>query len=313
MKKRFFTLCALILASFTFMLGGINGTYAKFQDEIVEVEPDNCFVHVSGDDHVEITCDKESGHVGDECTLTLNVDSLYVVKSVSLNGNLVNKDNDGKYKFILSEGDNNITVETEKHPFLVALEGELAKKTGIQDFSDLFAPENIFKLLAFVADIAFGIAFLIMYIKGKKVKTTDRTTIVDTIKNSLPEEAEKIIKKIIEDNFANYFNNISTECSDVKNAVQTFVQAFLYNLEGTPESKQQVIKLLSSIKITDEKTVADVTKFFEEKIAAMEKDFEEKMKLLEGLKSANDEALEKANIKKDEPVKEDDNYDGTNI
>ena len=71
--------------------------------------------------------------------------------------------------------------------------------------------------------------------------------------------------------------------------------------------------MLSSIKITDEKTVADVTKFFEEKIAAMQKDFEEKMKLLEGLKSANDEALEKANIKKDEPVKEDDNYDGTNI
>lgn len=323
MKKRFFILGALILASFTLLLGGNNVTYAKFQDEIVEVAQDNSFVKIGEMDHGTVTVDKISGLAGDICTITIKGDTLYCLDSISVNGNLVNPDESGSYKFVLAEGDNNISAKfivdrVTIYKIFGAEEGEkiatlMDSAEEVDNWTDFFTADNVFTMVSLTIDIVFGVAFLIMFIKNKKIKSTDRTDIINAVQNSVPEEAKKIISELINNFMTDFFKNIAGDCSDVKNAMQVLVQAMLYNLEGTDESKQQIIKLLSTIKLTDDKTVAEVTKYFEDKFAKLQADYDEKVKLLEEMKKANSEALEKANIKKEENVKEDDSYDGTSI
>ena len=99
-----------------------------------------------------------------------------------------------------------------------------------------------------------------------------------------------------------------------------FIQAYLYSLEGTLESKDKIISLLSELEITDESVVNALKEWILARLEEVREENRKNIELLEALKNeGNTLPHEKPNngasegeTKAEEAVEEN-HYDGTEI
>lgn len=307
------------------MVGGLASakapTRAPEPEPVVETVKE-CSVVIEENKHGKIEFSATEGDVGEIITFTIEAKSFYLVSAVSVNGTSLTEleGQPGTYSFALVSGENKVKVLYEIDTALLGEFATIAEEIKAKDWKKVFSLENILLIVNYIINSGIAFALVRLFSKYKKSKTIDRKDIINTINEALPKEADAIIQKTINENLVPLISPVIAQMGNMEEAMSTFIKAFLYSMEGTPDAKDKIITLLSGVKLSDDGTVNEIKKWLVEEINKIHEQSERNRLLLEEMKKTNSEALARVEIastgadtEENLTRKEDDDYDGTSI
>ena len=332
-KLKLFTLLGLgFLATFGIVLGstlnhGMTPVYAEpddtsepaadpSSDPVEDPAPDpveetfECLVFWAEKDHGKITVDKDSGHVGDIVTITLNPDIFYLTDYVKVNGvSLVEDENiRDTYKFALVEGNNEIEAHFVIDEELLGKMSTMVEEATNKDWTNLFSVKNVITLVAFVLDGGILIAIVRYFVKDKRLADKVEKKVETTVEKVVPEATKEVVLNAIKELIAPYFSQLQLGFNDIQEMLVVFCRCFALMQENTPEARIAITKELASLKLSDKASI----NMIEEKINNFIKDQGDKMaelvQKLGDIKTENQEIVENSEEKAETPVD-----DGTQI
>lgn len=317
-----------LLLSAPLLVGGLASAKvampADDPEPIVETVKE-CTVVVEENKHGKIEFSAMEGDVGEIITFTIDPKSFYLVESVSMNGSNLTavEGEENTYSFALVSGENKIKVGYAIDTALLGEFAVIAEEIKAKDWKRVFSLENILLIVNYIINSGVALALVRLFSKYKYSKTVDRKEIIKTINDALPKEADAIIQKTINDNLVPLISPVIAQMGNMEEAMSTFIKAFLYSMEGTPDAKDKIITLLSGVKLSDDSTVNEIKKWLVEEINKIHEQSEKNRMLLEEMKKTNSEALARVEISStpsgehqaEEEIlsKEDNDYDGTSI
>ena len=326
MKKRLFTLFAFLGLFGLVGCGFAMSRYVAPQSVIAEAE--KATITIANIEHGKISVhgEKESYVAGETILLDVQSESLYKLEYVMFNGEELHANEHGELKATLRGGENLIDAK-----FIVdeAVLGEFSgmyetAKAG--DWANLFTPQNLLILVSFLFNSGFVFGLIGVFVKYKNVQSVDRKEIIKEIDKVVPSQAKDIVTVILKEHILPIVAELGAKLDDVTKMCQKFIQAFLYSLEDTMESKEKIIELLSGLNLSDQNTIDELKQWFVGKVEEMEKQAAENKRLLEEMRTSTEQALSDASRilpeEVEQPEKDDsekveveqgDTYDGTSI
>lgn len=273
-----------------------------------------CTVVLGESKHGTISTSANGGEVGDIITFTVTPSFFYVVDVVKVNGITLTAAEDGSYTFILAEGENKITVSYVVDPELAGQLSTIIDDVEAGDWTNVFSLENILLIINYVINSGLGIALVTLFKKYRYSKTVDRSDVVNTIKNVLPENAEKILGTLMTEQLLPLLGQITAKIGTLEEAMQVFTKVLALSQENTPEARIAILEALSAIKLGDQNAIDAAMTFIKEQLDAINKKYEENLALLEALKESNNKAIENSKavvetVEKEETISD----DGTQI
>jgi len=265
---------------------------------------------------VSIRDAKESYVAGEIVTLDIAPSHFYMLSSVSVNGVSVVADENGEYKFALASGENKISASFVVDEKLLGEFADIYVAAQNKDWKSLFSPQTLFILINFIVNSGIGFTLVSVFVKYKKSGSTDREEIISTIKEVVPAESKAIIADITQ----NLLAPIGKEIDEMNEALKKFLQAFLYSLDGTMESKEKIISLISGLDLSEKNSIDEMKQWFKNESTRIEEKTNEYKRIIAEMKEANAKALSETKpialekTEKDEITEEkEQTYDGTSI
>lgn len=316
MKKKLF--CLLSLFSFVafgcvaFLSASVQPVHAE------DVAPS---IVVSSMEHgsVSIVDEKESYEVGEIVSLDVKPATLYLLDSLSVNDVAITKSEEGEYAFAVVSGENLIKASFKVDE---ALLGEFANAYAAAqngDWKSVFTVQNLLIFISFLINSGIAFALVKVFTKYKKSGSVDRKELIKAVNDAVPSETKKIIGDILKESLLPLLTELSAHMDDVTQMCQKFIQAFLYSLEDTMDSKEKIISLLSGLNLSDQNSIDEMKTWFTTEVDRIEKKTEEYKKLVADMKASNEKALKETKMilpeesKEEKELKEEETYDGTSI
>lgn len=320
MKRKIFGLFSIVAVA---MLGIAAIFSVSVRSALAEDEAPTIVVSQIEHGKVSIKDAKESYEVGEVVVLDVEPATFYLLDSVSVNETSLVASESGEYSFALVSGENKISATFKVDE---ALLGEFAgayESAQQGDWKNVFSVQNILIVVSFLFNSGILVALVRSFIINKRNGKSDQDAIVEKVGKIVPEETQKIIDTLLKDLLLPYITNISAHMDDVVKMCQKFIQAYLYSLDGTMESKDKIISLLSGLNLSDQNTIDEMRIWFTKEMERIESKAEEHQRLITEMKESTKKALDEAKKilpqEKEEQQTEKDNekeehtYDGTSI
>ena len=300
MKKRnLFTLLSLgLLALGGFSLSLVKSGPIHSLPVMAEEETFECSVVIAECKDGSVSADKLEGHVGDIVTLEVKHDVFYLIKSVSVNGTELVEDEDisGKYSFALVEGENKVEAKFVIDEELLGEMSIIMEQAKNKDWTNLFSVENIVRVVSLLLSGGVLLAIVRYYVKDKKLENKLEKSVKDTVAKAVPEATKEIVVATIKDIVTPIFTELKLDSEDTKNALTVFSRCFALAQENTPEAKIAITKELSSLKLSDQASIAVVQKQLEDFMAKQNANFISILEKMQKMEETNKEIIEKSDV-----------------
>ena len=316
MKKLFKT---LLVGGVALMLGlglGLHNDFGsvKADDEIAESA---ATVTIGEVNHGTVECDIKEGVAGDICTLQVNPDMFYIVESVSVNGvNLVESEEiHGQYSFALVAGENVVSVKIVVDADMLGELSVIFEEAKNKDWTSLFSLENIIIIVKWALDCGILVVVIRYFVKDKKLASKIENGVKDMLAKLLPDMVKETVLASIKEVLAPMFSELKADNVETSKAMGVFAKCLALAQQDTPEARTAIINELSNLKISDEKTLAEIKVYIDELVKQSLKDYNDTMASIKEIKQVSEEILNnnKPEEKEDDTVKEEKPYDGTSI
>lgn len=235
-----------------------------------------------------VTFDKLEGNVGDTVTAYVKPEFLFSVSSVKVNGTDLQITSDGKYEFVLVEGNNTFSVEfvinNEKLQEIAVLVNQ-AKEEGI---TSLFTVENLLTVITWVVMGLFSSGFFFTLIKNKKLKAKTVNEVQYAVNQTVSKETAKAIENFLNGSLNDIIENILTKIDGTNECMQTFCRCLILAQDGTPESRLAIVSELTKLLTSDEKLSNQIRAIIKEEQEKQQAAIAQRDKAIEELKESNE-------------------------
>lgn len=289
---------------------------AEGEDPVDPVDPESnaATVVINKVAHGTVEADVMEGVEGDICTLNIKAEILYVVSSVKVNGTALVEDEDisGLYKFAMVKGENVVDVSIVVDNNLLGDLSSIYAQMRDKDWTHLFSVENVLRIVTFVLNGGILSAVICYVIRDKKLAAKVEKTTRATLSDIVPETTKNIIIQSVRDFIEPMFAQMKADNVEMMKALGVFAKVLALAQEDTPESRIAIINMLSELKISDEKTLAEVKSYIDKFFADNLKKYEDILKKIEEIGAASKEIIgeeeESSESKPEAPAE-----DGTSI
>ena len=293
-RNKLFTLLSLgLLALGGFGFSLIKGTTHSLP-VMAEEETFECSVVIAESKNGTVTADKLEGHVGETVNLNVKHDVFYLINSVSVNGTELVEDEDisGKYSFVLVEGENKVEAKFVIDEELLGEMSVIVEQAKAKDWTNLFSVENIIRVISLLLSGGVLLAIVRYYIKDKKLEDKLEKKVEKTIATIAPEATKQVVVATIKEFITPIFTEMKLDSEETKNALTVFSRCFALAQENTPEARIAITKELSSLKLSDQASIAAVQKQLEDFVAKQNANFLSMMEKMQKMEQSNKEIIE---------------------
>lgn len=275
----------LIITCFALSFVSINKTYA---DEVESGEPVPsvaCKVVIEQTEHGVTATSISEGDVGEIVTIIPTPDVLYAVKSVYVNGVAIDKV-ENKYSFVLTEGDNVVSV-------LYVMPDELAwirdnvQKAKEGDWASIFSLSNLSQIISWVIAGGGIIGLCFTLLKMKKTKTMTTEDVTKQITTLLKEQYGIVISDLFQQTLSPILDKILSGINDVEEVCKVLARCIVLAQENTPEARMAIIAELTNLKASDNDLIVKVRDLINTELQKNKAIEEEKAKTLKELEDIN--------------------------
>lgn len=227
------------------------------------------------------------GNVGDVVVLNIKPEFLYDIEQVIVNGETIQADENGEYKFSLIGGENIVTTTFVVSEAKLEKIAEIISSAKNNKWDEVFTVSNLIQLISWAITGLMGSGFL-AYLwanRKKKIKTPDEmiTKITDNLGISLSKSTEALIVKLI----TPFFDKVSTRVDNVYDVMMTLCKCCILMQDGTPESRLAIANELAQLKTSDDKLAAQVKKIIEDEMLKNKENEANLQKSIEELETLN--------------------------
>lgn len=235
------------------------------EPEISEPEDLHAVVEIEKGKHFKVEADILEGEEGDICNLDVSPEFLYLVKSVTVNGTALieNETTSGLYSFALVRGVNVVSVSVVVNEELLGELSTIYAQMRDKDWSNLFTVENVITLVKWVLDCGILIAIIRYYIRDKRLAAKVEKATKESVEKIIPESTKQAVVATIREVLEPIFAQLKADNIELSRAMSAFAKCMALAQENTPESRTAIIDILSNLKISDEKTLADVKAYID--------------------------------------------------
>lgn len=282
----------LVFASLVFVLA-IGFGFSVYAEEIPDGDETQevqypCKVVETIGTGGDVLFDKTEGNAGDVVTALVKANFLYSVSKVTINGAVVEITKDGKYEFVLVDGENTFTVDfivnNEQLQEVVGLI-EQAKENGI---ASLFTVNNLLTVITWVVMALFSSGFFLTLIKNKRLKTSTINQVQSAVTSSVNAEVAKAINEFLEKTFKVVLNTITEKVDGTNECMKVVCRCLVLAQNDTPENKLAIINELTNLNVNDETLTNKIKEIVAQEQAAQEQKIIERDKAIEELKQSNE-------------------------
>ena len=105
--------------------------------------------------------------------------------------------------------------------------------------------------------------------------------------------------EIVKENIVPMISELVVGLNATEEAFTKFIQAYLYSLDGTMESKEKIVSILGDLKLSDTTTVNSLKEWISGELAKIKEENDKKVRLLKELGEMNDKAKSESVILND--------------
>lgn len=261
--------------------------------------------------HGDIEADVLEGVEGDICTLNIKPEIFYIIESVKVNGTALIEDENisGLYKFAMVRGENIVDVKIVVNSELLGDLSTIYAQARDKDWTNLFSTENILRLVSFVLNGGVLTAVVAYYIRDKRLAKAVTKATKEELDKIVPDVTKDTVLKVVREFFEPMFAQMKADNVEMMKAMGVFAKVLTLAQEDTPESKAAILNILSELRISDEKTLAEVKSYIDNFFAENLKKYEDILKKIEEIGQSTKEIIgEDAEAEEPAPAE-----DGTSI
>lgn len=295
MKKMFILLGAIFSFCIFITVFSINIYADEMENSDVEVVEKTGYVVDDFNDGGDILFDITEGKVGDTVTALVKANFLYSVESVYINGSQVEISNDGKYQFVLQEGENKFSakfrVDNEKMQEIVSIINSV-KENG---FESLFTVQNLIYFIYLILSTLLSSGFFITLIKNNRLKSKTIEQVQEEVSNIIKNENSKAVIDFCEKALVPYLDKNNLKIDNVEESMRVLCRCFVLAQDATPENKLAIINELTKLSNNDEALTNQIKAIIKEEQKAQEQAIVDRDNALKALKENNDKLTQNNN------------------
>lgn len=271
----------------------INGNKLE---PIVEESP--CKVVATLSNGGDVLFDVEEGEVGQVVTAYVKADFLFTVSEIKINDQIVTLNPDGKYQFVLVEGENVFSVDFKVNNEKLTEIANLINGVKNDGFASLFTVSNLLNLISWVVSVIFSSGFFITLIKNKKLKSKTVDEIVDIVKEVITGENSQAVIEVLKNLIKPLMEQLTSKIDGMDDCMRVFCRCFVLAQDDTPENRLAIINELTKLNNSDEKLTNQIRQIVQQEQKAQEEKIAARDKAIEDLKKNNE------NLIKDEELED---------
>lgn len=252
---------------------------------VIEEKP--CKVTVSDCEYGDLIVDVMEGEVGDLVTIYAKPYMLCALKSMEINGSVVEADEDGYFRFTLVDGENTITptfaIDTEQLKTVAQYMADI--KDG--KWKSVFTIDNLFSLISWIFSSGV-ILFILKLIKMKQKEKTDLSeqaiVIAQMIKDSNTDKINSTLQNVIGPGY----DKIAKQLTQTENIAKVLARCMLLSQENTPEARLSIAKELTDLTSSQSNLSEEVKALIASEIAKNEAEKAAKQAAIAEIEAANE-------------------------
>lgn len=223
------------------------------------------------------------GEIGDIIEVYPNPDLLFDIIEITANGVILEKDENGIYKFELIEGSNIVTAKFEVSEEKLQQIAGLLQDVKNGDWESIFTVSNLMQVISWVITTICSSGFFVTLYKSKKYKQLTPQDIANQVNDKINSILGDDLTKFLEGIFGPFSELLLEKFEKLETSTKTMVRCFILMQENTPESRVTILKELDSLNSTEtnnlttqiKNLIAEEVKKQEEKNQAFNESIEE--------------------------------------
>lgn len=223
------------------------------------------------------------GEIGDIIEVYPNPDLLFDIIEITANGVILEKDENGIYKFELIEGSNIVTAKFEVSEEKLQQIAGLLQDVKNGDWESIFTVSNLMQVISWVITTICSSGFFVTLYKSKKYKQLTPQDIANQVNDKINSILGDDLTKFLEGVFGPFSELLLEKFDKLEASTKTMVRCFILMQENTPESRVTILKELDSLNSTEtnnlttqiKNLIAEEVKKQEEKNQAFNESIEE--------------------------------------
>ena len=223
------------------------------------------------------------GEIGDIIEVYPNPDLLFDIIEITANGVILEKDENGIYKFELIEGSNIVTAKFEVSEEKLQQIAGLLQDVKNGDWESIFTVSNLMQVISWVITTICSSGFFVTLYKSKKYKQLTPQDIANQVNDKINNILGDDLTKFLEGIFGPFSELLLEKFEKLETSTKTMVRCFILMQENTPESRVTILKELDSLNSTEtnnlttqiKNLIAEEIKKQEEKNQAFNESIEE--------------------------------------
>ena len=247
-----------------------------------------CQIAVLESEYGEVVKDVNAGQIGQIVNFQIKPYMFYKVVEVEVNGVKLSCDAKGNYVFSLVEGDNNIIITYDVNNSQLSILAENLANIKNGNWEDIFNIGNLMQVVSWFITIFFSAGYLVLMVKGKKLKAKTTDEVVDITNNTINDTVNPLITNFLDNAFAPIVTNIDSKLVSTEEACKTLARCFVLSQENTPEARLAIINELTALQKNNEDLSKQVKSIILEEVEKAKEAENKKKVALKELEKQND-------------------------